>query len=152
MASITFKNLEKVISNKSDITYTDLHLDLVGVPLGVERDILVDNDIDAIRNSLSNLFTTIPGQKLLNPNYGLNLLQFLFEPVTPVTANTIGETILNGITRFEPRVTVDKVKVIGNVERNEYSITLIIRIPSFPTKDSLKLSAILSQNSPFTFV
>lgn len=152
MASITFKNLEKTTAVKSAATYTDLHLDIVGFPLGAVRDILVDNDLDAIKNSLSNLFSTVPGQKLLNPVYGLNLLQYLFEPVTNNTANIIGESILNGITRFEPRVTIDKIRVIGNAEANEYNISLTIRIPSFPTKDTLKLNAILSKNSIFTFV
>lgn len=152
MASITFKNLEKTTAVTSTATYTDLHLDIIGVPLGAVRDILVDNDLDAIRNSLSNLFSTVPGQKLLNPVYGLNLLQFLFEPVTNNTANIIGEAILNGITRFEPRVTVDKIRVIGNAEANEYTITLIIRVPSFSRKDPLKLNSILSKNSTFTFV
>jgi phage baseplate assembly protein W len=152
MASITFKNLEKTSGVTSAATYTDLHLDIIGYPIGAPRDILVDNDLDAIRNSLSNLFSTVPGQKLLNPTYGLNLLQYLFEPVTTNTANIIGETILNGITRFEPRVTVDKVRVVGNAEANEYNITLTLRIPSFPSKDPLKLNAILSKNSTFTFV
>lgn len=152
MASITLKNLEKTSTPKSDVIYTDLHLDVIGVPTGAVRDILVDNDLDAIKNSLNNLFTTVPGQKLLNPTYGLNLLQFLFEPVTTSTANHIGETILNGITRFEPRVSVEKVKVNGFAEKNEYNISLAIRIPTFPTKDSLVLNAILSKNSVFTFV
>lgn len=152
MASITFKNLEKTTAIDNAATYTDLHLDIIGYPIGAPRDILVDNDLDAIRNSLSNLFSTVPGQKLLNPAYGLNLLQYLFEPVTTSTANTIGETILNGITRFEPRVTVDKVRVVGNAEANEYNITLILRVPSFSPKDPLKLNAILSKNSTFTFV
>lgn len=152
MASITFNNLQKTTAVKTAATYTDLHLDVIGYPLDAPRDILVDNDLDAIRNSLSNLFSTVPGQKLLNPVYGLNLLQYLFEPVTTNTANIIGESILNGITRFEPRIKVDKVRVIGNAENNEYNISLTFRVPSFPAKDTLKLNAILSKNSTFTFV
>lgn len=152
MPSITLKNLEKTGVVKTNATYTDLHLDIVGFPLGAERDILVDNDLDAIKNSLSNLFSTVPGQKLLNPNYGLNLLQFLHEPVTTHTANIIGETILSGISRFEPRVVVDRIRVSGNAEQNEYNITLTIRVPSFPSKDTLKLNAVLSNSSTFTFL
>jgi len=152
MASITFKNLEKTGTTNTSVTYTDLHLDIVGVPVGAVRDILVDHDLDAISNSLSNLFTTLPGQKLLNPTYGLNLLQFLFEPVTTRTAQIIGETILGGIERYEPRVSVDKVQVVGNADANEYNITLIIRLPDLPSKDPVKLNAILSKNSNFTFV
>lgn len=152
MASITIDNLKKTYNNSTSVTYTDLHLDVVGYPVNTPRDILVDNDIDAIKNSISNLFNTIPGQKLLSPNYGLSLMQYLFDPVTTSTANTIGEVILNGITRFEPRVVVDKVKVSGNSDENQYTITLIIRVPLLSLRDSLKLNAVLSKNTDFTFI
>ena len=152
MASITLTSLAKTSTQVSATVYTDLHLDILGVPVDAVKDIKVDNDLAAIKNSLSNLFSTIPGQKLLNPTYGLNLLQYLFESVTTITANSIGEAILNGITRYEPRVTVEKVKVVGNADANEYTITLSIRVPAFPNTDTLKLNAVLSQNSSFTFV
>ena len=125
---------------------------MIGYPVNTPRDILVDNDIDAIKNSISNLFNTIPGQKLLSPNYGLSLKQYLFEPVTTSTANIIGETILNGITRFEPRVVVDKIKVSGNSDDKQYTITLIIRVPLLSSRDSLTLNAVLSENTNFTFI
>lgn len=152
MASITIDNLKKTYNNSTSVTYTDLHLDVVGYPVNTPRDILVDTDIDAIKNSISNLFNTIPGQKLLSPNYGLSLMQYLFEPVTTNTANIIGETILNGITRFEPRVVVDKIKVSGNSDNNQYTITLIIRVPLLSSRDSLTLNAVLSENTNFTFI
>jgi len=125
---------------------------MVGYPINTPRDILVDTDLDAIKNSISNLFNTIPGQKLLSPNYGLSLKQYLFEPVTTSTANMIGETILNGITRFEPRVVVDKIKVSGNSDDKQYTITLIIRVPLLSSRDSLTLNAVLSENTNFTFI
>ena len=152
MASITIDNLKKNYNVSTLVTYTDLHLDIVGFPVNTPRDILVDTDISAIKNSILNLFNTIPGQKLLSPNYGLNLSQYLFDPVTTSTANTIGEVILNGITRFEPRVVVDKVKVSGNSDENQYTITLIIRVPLLSLRDSLKLNAVLSKNTDFTFI
>lgn len=152
MASITLKNLEKIASSTLPYTYTDLHLDIDEVPVGAIRDIRGDNDLDAIKNSLSNLFSTFPGQKLLNPAYGLNLLQFLHEPITTLTSNIIGQTIMRGIQRFEPRVEVQRVQVNGQIDQNQYTITLHIRIPAFPKTDTLKLNAVLSKNSTFTFL
>jgi phage baseplate assembly protein W len=152
MASITLKNLEKTGTSTSTYTYTDLHLDVAGVPVGASRDIRADYDLDAIKNSLSNLFNTFPGQKLLNPSYGLNLLQFLHEPITTLTSNLIGQTIIRGIQRYEPRVEVVKVQVNGRVEESEYNITLIIRVPALSQRDTLKLNATLSKNTTFTFL
>lgn len=101
--------------------YSDLHLDLTtnqSVGLGLNavesRDIASDNDIKAIKNSLQNLFTTIPGQKVLNPTFGCSLLKYLFEPVSVLGANAIGNDINNAITQYEPRVSVVNVYVLPN--------------------------------------
>ena len=153
MASITFSNLKsKTNLDVLKPTYTDLHLDITGTPNNGIKDIQVDTDIRAIKNSLSNLFTTMPGQKLLNPAYGLNLMQFLFDPISKVTANLIGQSILRGIKQFEPRIEVVKVRVLGNIDENTYNITLIIRLPDLPNADPITLNSILSQNSTFTFI
>lgn len=154
MASIILTNLQSVtpLSSISDVTYTDLHLDIQGSPTSFTRDIKVDNDLQAIKNSLSNLFSTVPGQKLLDPTYGLNLLQFLFEPVTKTVGTMIGQTILNGIQKYEPRVTILQISVDGDPDQNQYNITLGLQIPAFPATDPLILNTILSQNSDFTLI
>ena len=83
MAAINIDVLSRRRPNKP--IYTDLTLDLktnytLDPKLEAKdtiKDLEVSNDIAAIKNSLFNLFTTIPGQKILNPVYGLNILQFL---------------------------------------------------------------------------
>jgi phage baseplate assembly protein W len=118
--------------------YTDLRLDLslnyVYDPRLQSRnnikDINASYDLEAIKNSLFNLFTTLPGQKILNPVYGLNLMQYLFTGITDDNAQAIGETILAGITKYEPRVVVRKVYVIPDPENNTYQIGLRLDVPT----------------------
>jgi hypothetical protein len=81
MASIVITELNK-FPKERDYTYKDLEMDLKidytkTSPLNnfkEQKDIVVDYDVAAIKNSIFNIFTTIPGQKLLNPPFGLNLL------------------------------------------------------------------------------
>lgn len=87
-------------------------------------------DYEAISNSIVNIFNTTPGQKLLNPEFGLALRQYLFEPLSYDTAENIGETILLGVTEYEPRVIVDNVNIIIDFDANEYEITLKLRVPT----------------------
>jgi len=102
--------------------YSDLHLDLtIGQSVGLgdngsveSRDIEADVDIQAIRNSLYNIFNTLPGQKVLNPTFGCSLLKYLFEPVSILGANAIGNDINNAISQYEPRVNVINVYVQPN--------------------------------------
>ena len=83
----------------------------------------------AIKNSLVNLFNTTPGEKILNPEFGLNLKRFLFEPLTDLTARIIGETIYEGISKYEPRVRIINIGVIKDIDNQQFDITISIAIP-----------------------
>jgi len=93
------------------------------------KDIQISEDIGAIKNSLFNLFTTMPGQKILNPVYGLNLTQYLFVQATRQQGRIIGETILKGVSKYEPRITMRKLNVEVDEDNNQYNIFMLIDVP-----------------------
>ena len=167
MASIKLQSLtEKPAILDSGYTYSDLHLDFTPIygksPFGAYTqsnellrdkeiiDIISDYDIGAIKNSLKNLFTTIPGQKILNPYFGLNLMQYVFEVCDEDIANLIGNQIVSGVTTFEPRVTLKKVRVMAEPENQQYSITIVFTIPTLKNS-SFQLAGTLS-TSGFNFI
>jgi len=119
--------------------YKDISLDIkteVNVlPRGLFReenvtDIVSSKDEGAIINSLRNIFNTVPGQKLLSPEFGLDLRRYLFDPLTTDIAQNIGDTILQGLQRYEPRIIVNRVDVFADFDENQYIITLYITIPT----------------------
>lgn len=135
-----YTNISTVVTSKSPV-YVDLHLDLelnqnigVGLKTSQSTDIVTDTDIQAIRNSLKNIFTTKKGQMLLSPDFGTNLEQFLFEPVNDTYAKVIGNAILNGIENYEPRINVLSVNVIQDPENSLYKITLIYEFINIKNK------------------
>lgn len=125
---------------KTDYTYSDLALDMEKeyVPYGESNltrsggngDIKTDFDEYAIANSLRNLFSTRPKQRLLDPEYGLDLSQFLFENANEYTARLIARKITQGIRKYESRVTLNFVEVNVDEEYNRYDISLNLTIPS----------------------
>ncbi len=137
MSAIVIKDLNR-LPKKRDYTYIDLEVDLKidytkTNPLNnvkEQKDIIANYDVDAVKNSIFNIFTTIPGQKLLNPIFGLNLLQFLFTGITSANAKLLGDTILRGIVKFEPRLSVDKINVAPDVENQQYIVGLVLSVPS----------------------
>lgn len=86
-------------------------------------------DLEAVKNSIVTCFTTAPGQKILNPEFGLDLRTYLFEPITETTAFFIRDDIFNNLSRFEPRVVVRNVSVIPNIDDQLYEIYLQIDVP-----------------------
>ena len=152
MASVVIKDLNRLPINR-EYTYVDLEFDLSinytkTNPLNnfkEQKDIVADYDINAIKNSIFNIFTTIPGQKILNPVFGINLFEFLFTGITVENAQLLGDTILRGITRFEPRVTVDKINITPDIANQQYEINMILSIPTLNIK-GLEVKSTLAES------
>tara|TARA_R100001015_G_C4566127_1_gene125045 strand:+ start:70 stop:558 length:489 start_codon:yes stop_codon:yes gene_type:complete len=87
-------------------------------------------DENSIRNSITNIFLTAPGQKILSPEFGLDLRRYLFEPISEFSAFSIRDDIRNRLPEMEPRITVNNVVVIPDPDQNEYRINMQIDIPS----------------------
>lgn len=139
MASIRINGLpQKQTIPNTVYRYADLHLDIQNGYVTGNRmfqqkesnDIKIDYDAEAIRNSLYNLFTTTPGQKLLNPAYGLDLKQYLFYPVSVETAIEIKRQIFTQVSVYEPRVKVENVSITILEDVNEFDIDITYSIPS----------------------
>ena len=146
--AIKIKSLENIANtySKQQYVYQDLYLDITpkktvvaGWPSTVpaENDIQVSNDYQAIANSLTNLFNTVPGQRFLFPEYGLDLRQFLFSPINESTARIISSKITNAIKKYEPRVQVTNIAVNPQSDNNLYTVILIINIPVLNTSQTL---------------
>lgn len=137
--AIKIKKLDQVSKNYTaqQYLYKDLSLDITqtkiespGYRLSIPgTDIKASFDLNAIKNSLQNLFNTKPGQRFLFPTYGLDLNQFLFQPITQTNGNIIGSKIFSAVNKFEPRVKPRQVNVILDPDNNQYIINIIIDIP-----------------------
>ena len=87
MPAINISNIEQPIVSENKTTYVDVKLDLEQNDLqlpgnlykpSTSDDIVVSTDEAAIRNAIVNIFNKIPGEKVLNPEFGLSLNKFLF--------------------------------------------------------------------------
>ena len=107
-------------------------------------------DTRSVMTALKNILTTSPGEKLLNPTFGLDLRDYLFEPVTEVRGYFLGEDILFGLPSQDSRIELNEVRVIVDPEGQQYEINLTISIPSLNVYD-LSLNGILN-NDGYTFV
>jgi phage baseplate assembly protein W len=159
--AIKLTNFERIAKNYTEqkYIYKDLALDMkenILVSSGFAKpvngtDIAASFDLAAIKNSLQNLFNTIPGQRFLFPEYGLDLYQFLFEPITFGNANLIGNAILQGIQTYESRAVVRNVNVIAKPDESLYEISIIIEIPIIQL--TAQLPAVLdTKKQSFIFV
>ncbi|MEZ4639657.1 MAG: GPW/gp25 family protein [Caldilineaceae bacterium] len=57
------------------------------------------------------LLRTRPGEQLMRPNFGGGLADFLHEPNNVTTRRRIHDAVTNVLTRYEPRILLDRVEV-----------------------------------------
>jgi phage baseplate assembly protein W len=138
MGKILLNNLPTSLLPAQNYLFADLHLDLNEnynnsnylFQNSEVKDLKVDYDIDAIKNSLRNIFTTIPGEKILNPEFGMDLRKYLFEPATIEVAERIRSEIYIQIGKFEPRVKLNNVQITVYEDAGEFDIVIYFSIPS----------------------
>lgn len=139
MGSINIDYIKKDDTAKGGFLYSDLHLDLENdykikanyTKSGTQLvDIKIAYDIDAIKNSINAIFSTNLGERLLLPEFGVNIKRFLFSPVSSGTARAIGELLNEAIEKWEPRVLVNRLDITPIIDDARYDISLEFYIPS----------------------
>lgn len=74
---------------------------------GVE---MLEEEADIV-SSLEILLTTAPGERVLQPEYGCDMEELLFENVDTTTKTLVAYKIENSILYFEPRIDLETVRL-----------------------------------------
>lgn len=120
-------------------TYKDLNLQTLPSLSSQNPDLPSFFDIEAIKQSIKTLFTTSPGEKLLDPSYGSQIKKYLFEPLSEVIAYNIGKHIKEILQKFEPRIRVQEVTIILLEEEQAYQVILSFQFPNLSETQKIDL-------------
>lgn len=110
------------IFSKGTVTYTDIDLSFKSNP--VTGDVRKKVDIDSIKQSLKNLLFTDKGERPFQPFLYGGLNDLLFEPLDNITTGILEDQIRTVIANHEPRITVIRVKVDSEKDRNELNVSI----------------------------
>jgi hypothetical protein len=64
-----------------------------------------------IASSLEVLLTTMPGERVMLPDYGCNTEELLFENLDTTTKTLMADKIESAILYYEPRIELEKVRL-----------------------------------------
>ncbi len=91
------------------------------------------SDEEDIRQSLHILLSTSQGERVMQPDYGCNLNDYIFDGLNSTTIGYIKERVANSILYYEPRIVVERIEVTnaGSVDNLEgrFLIDLTYTIP-----------------------
>ena len=98
------------------------------------RNIRVALDGGAIQNSINNMFLFKKGERIIQPEFGNSLYEYLYEPINEYTAKKLGKAILDMFANWEPRVTIVTINIDPVPDENTFYINVIYTIPALGDK------------------
>jgi uncharacterized protein len=75
------------------------------------KELVLTSGEEDIKRSLEILLSTTIGERFLQPLYGCNLEQYVFEPLNATISTEIRLTVKNAIELYEPRLKLMAVKL-----------------------------------------
>lgn len=99
-------------------------LDLLFAANPITGDVSKKYDDNAVKQSVKNLIQMRPYESPFHPEISSQVNNLLFELPTPLTAELIRTSIIQVVTKFEPRINQFDVTVTDDSDNNAYYITV----------------------------
>lgn len=92
--------------------------------------------IDTVLQDIQILIGTVPGERVMRPEYGCGLYTRLWDNIDDVVVSGVLD-IRDAINQYEPRVTLDNVS--STADRSTGLITFVISFTIVDTNNSMNL-------------
>lgn len=121
-------NLSTIVKNTEGKLYKDIKM-----PLSTSFD--ANYDLNAVRQSIKNIFNWRRGQRILDPLFGNIIYEYIYEPINSLTLKNLKSAILKMLA-YEPRIDIISLDVIPKEDQNSIYVTLKYIIPKLNVADS----------------
>lgn len=79
-------------------------------------------NVEAVKNSLKNIFAWIPGERILDPMFGSRIREFLYQGITKTNIEQIIAEINRSVATYEPRVNITNIENISTYDDHEQNL------------------------------
>jgi len=120
-------------------------------PPRVEADGVIAEAIyeEDIRQAIRIIIFTNRGERLMRPDFGAGLNEFIFANVNTTTMALVETRVRESLITFEPRVDVEDVNVTADAsERNKLLVDLTYRVRATNTLHNLVFPFYLEEGTP----
>jgi uncharacterized protein len=78
--------------------------------------VTITTGVEDINNSLYILLNTVLGERIMQPKYGCDMKELVFEPLTTTLKTFMTDKIKTAIAFYEPRIEVENVDMTDDEE------------------------------------
>jgi len=95
-------------------------------------------DAELVQQSLLQILNTNRGERVMRPNFGCNLQQYVFENNDDLLEQLMRTEISSAISRWEPRAQLDNILL----QRNDttLAVTVVYTVVTTQTKDTVQVA------------
>lgn len=97
---------------------------------------MISNEED-IKNSLEVLLSTRVGERIMQPKYGCNMDELLFEPLTVSLQTYMKDLVFTALYYYEPRIKPENVTLTASEEEGLVIVTVEYIIRATNTRHNL---------------
>ena len=135
-------SFDSISPEKKSYTYTYAYISMISEQYNSNINKLKPNwrikknkDVDAVKNSVKNILTWNQGERILLPDFGNTIKKFLYEGINDINSDQIVNECKMLMTKWEPRVVIDRLfkkDSIEDQENNQVSIIMIWYVAGLP--------------------
>ena len=107
--------------------------------------VVTTSGVDDINESLEILLTTTVGERLLQLEYGSDLTEYVFEPLTATLKAVVETRVRKAIQLYEPRIRLNKLELIPDNLEGRLLIKLTYTVVTTNTRFNLVLPFYLNE-------
>lgn len=94
----------------------------------------MSSGVQDINESLQILLSTTLGERIMRPEYGCNLKDYVFESMSTDRSAYIKKLVEDAIIYYEPRITLEKVKVDAKANEGVMWINVDFRVDAINSR------------------
>ena len=84
------------------------------------------NDLNVILNSWNNILLTPRGTYMHDPEFGSDLYKYVFEPSDQISIEGVKNEVVNRITVYDNRATIEDVEVVVQSNGKRFNVILYV--------------------------
>ena len=98
----------------------------IALPFGTTIPSVFDpkGDSNILATSIQMIVLTQLGERVMQPEFGCDLLSMLFDPADVTTVNEVQQRIQDAITRWDDRIRLENV--VANISQEENRVDLVV--------------------------
>jgi phage baseplate assembly protein W len=119
----------------------DTEENAVGLLISAHGRITMVDEADSVRQSLLLLLSTIPGERVMRPDYGSLLYRLIFSPNDDTTAGLAIHYVRRAVEKWEPRAEILKIDA-GRAPENPERLNILLeyRVRGLPQTHEMTFS------------